>query len=289
MPEISNRPLILLSILTIQMVAARKKIQQLSSTIRDLQAYIHQSAMNRLDERNRIAQEIHNKLDHYMTGAFLQMQAAKRIIDPEQKQTLDLLKNAIQISKEGLDQIRTILHKTKPPLQQLGIHRIRFMLEEFSTQHGIKTNFHYPSNLDVITPLQWKVIEENATEALTNVLKHAEATEVSLTITRLNRLIKIEIRDNGKSIKKIKKGIGMMGMEERISAVEGKLIVDGSNGFSVTMIIPISQDESQKKHKKSHADKMNFSTNEGSSFLLSSIAEISFQIVTFGGAPNESP
>lgn len=97
MPEISNRPLILLSILTIQMVAARKKIQQLSSTIRDLQAYIHQSAMNRLDERNRIAQEIHNKLDHYMTGALLQMQAAKRIIDPEQKQTLDLLKNAIQI------------------------------------------------------------------------------------------------------------------------------------------------------------------------------------------------
>lgn len=61
------------------------------------------------------------------------------------------------------------------------------MLEKFSTQHGIKTNFHYPSNLDVITPLQWKVIEENATEALTNVLKHAEATEVSLTITRLNR------------------------------------------------------------------------------------------------------
>lgn len=225
----------------------RKKTQQLQITIQNLQQYIQQAeALNRLDERNRIAQEIHDRLGHSMTGAFLQMQAARRLIDPEQKQALRLLENAIKISKEGFDQIRTILKNIKPPHQQLGIHRIRLILEEFSTQHGIKTHLHHPNHIDVITPLQWKVIEENTTEALTNILKHASATEVSLTITRLNQLMKVEIRDNGKGIDKIKKGMGIMGMEERISMVDGQLIVDGSNGFSVTMLIPISHEKNMK-------------------------------------------
>lgn len=221
----------------------RKKIQKLSTTILDLQNYIQQSEyMNRLDERNRLTQEIHDKLGHFMTGAFLQMQATKRLIHTDKKQALHALENAIQISKEGFAQIRNILKNTKPQLQQLGIHRIRFMLEEFRTHHGIKTHFYHHGNIEVITPLQWKVIDENMTEALTNIMKHAEATEVSLTITVLNKLIKVEIKDNGKGVDAMKKGIGIMGMEERISTVDGQVIVDGSNGFSVTMLMPISHE-----------------------------------------------
>lgn len=221
----------------------RKKIRKLSTTIQELQEYIQQSEyMNRLDERNRLTQEIHDKFGHFMTGAFIQMQAAKRLIDLDQKQALDVLENAIQSSKEGFEQIRKILKNTKPQLQQLGINRIRLMLDEFSAQNKIRTHFNYHGNIEVIIPLQWKIIHENITEALTNTMKYAEATEVSIEITILNQLIKVEIKDNGKGIDKIKKGMGIIGMEERMSTVNGQIIVDGSKGFSVTMLIPISNE-----------------------------------------------
>jgi signal transduction histidine kinase len=56
----------------------------------------------------------------------------------------------------------------------------------------------------------------------------------------LNTLIKVEILDNGKGAQKVIKGLGIIGMEERTAAVNGTIIVDGSRGFSVTTLIPIT-------------------------------------------------
>ena len=58
--------------------------------------------------------------------------------------------------------------------------------------------------------------------------EYAEATHVSICIHVLNTLIKAEVKDNGKGRQKIKKGMGIIGMEERAASVNGKVIVDGS-------------------------------------------------------------
>jgi len=52
-------------------------------------------------------------------------------------------------------------------------------------------------------------------------------------------MIKAEVKDNGKGVEKVKKGLGIRGMEERTAAINGKVIVDGRNGFSVTTLLPI--------------------------------------------------
>ncbi|QQZ10242.1 sensor histidine kinase [Heyndrickxia vini] len=223
-----------------QMDQMRKNIQKLTKHLNENKEYIRQSEYTvKLEERNRISQEIHDKIGHSMTGALIQMEAAKRLIELDKEKAAELLQNAINISKEGIENIRMTLKNMKPPTEQVGIHRMRLFIDEFSTKHDLNTTLTHNGNLDTISPIQWKVIHENVTEALTNTMKYSDASQVSVDIKVLNKLIRVEVKDNGKGADKIKKGLGIIGMEERTASINGKIIVDSTHGFSVTTLLPI--------------------------------------------------
>ncbi|MBM7680809.1 signal transduction histidine kinase [Pullulanibacillus pueri] len=218
----------------------RKDMQRLSKNLNENQAYIKQQEYtSKLEERNRLSQEIHDSIGHSMTGALIQMEAAKSIMESHPEKAAELLQNAINISKEGIESIRKTLKNMKPQTEQLGINRLRLLIDEFSSKHNILAPFTYKGNMDKITPIQWKVILENTGECLTNILKYANATRVSIDIQVLNKFIRLEIKDNGGGVEKVKKGLGIIGMEERTAAINGTIIVDGSNGFSVTTLLPL--------------------------------------------------
>lgn len=218
----------------------RKAVQKLTKHLNENNEYIRQSEYTvKLEERNRISQEIHDQIGHSMTGALIQMEAAKRLLTIDQNKATELLQNAINISKDGIENIRLTLKNIKPPTEQVGIHRIKLLFDEFSTKNEFITNLTHDGDLDIISPIQWKIIQENITESLTNTLKYSDATHVSIDIKVLNKLIRAEVKDNGKGAEKIKKGLGILGMEERTASLNGKIIVDSTHGFSVTTLLPI--------------------------------------------------
>lgn len=218
----------------------RKDLQRLSKNLIENNDFIRQSEYTfKLEERNRLSQVFHDKIGHAMTGALIQMEAAKRLLTSNPEKAMELLQNAINISKTGIENIRIILKNMKPPVEQMGINRLKLFIEEFSVKHSIQTPFVYHGNMERITPIQWKIIQENVTEALTNALKYSEATRISIDIQVLNTMIRAVVKDNGKGVEKIKKGLGIVGMEERTAAINGTIIVDGTDGFSVTMLLPV--------------------------------------------------
>ncbi|MRQ29433.1 sensor histidine kinase, partial [Bacillus anthracis] len=218
----------------------RKDMQRLTKSLHENKEYIRQSEYTfKLEERNRLSQEIHDKIGHSMTGALIQMEAAKRLMEIDKEKSAELLQNAIHISKDGIESIRITLKNMKPPTEQIGIHRMKLFIEEFASKHDVNIPFVYKGNLDMISPIQWKIIGENVTEALTNAMKYADATVISIDVHVLNKMVKVQVKDNGKGAVLVKKGLGIIGMEERTASVNGKIIVDGKNGFSVTMLLPI--------------------------------------------------
>ncbi|NPC94523.1 sensor histidine kinase [Bacillus sp. WMMC1349] len=222
-----------------QVDQTRKSNDTLTKTINENQEYMRQSQYTfQLEERNRLSQEIHDKIGHSMTGTLIQLEAAKRLLEKDKEKAAELLQNAIHISKEGIEKIRWTLKNIKPSPEQMGINRLKLLIDECSARHNIQISFLYQGDLDVVSHIQWKIIFENITEALTNTIKYAKATHVSINIHVLNTLIKVEVKDNGEGHGKIKKGMGIIGMEERAASVHGKVIVDGSNGFSVTTLLP---------------------------------------------------
>ncbi|MBB6284576.1 sensor histidine kinase [Geobacillus subterraneus] len=220
----------------------RSDLHRLTRSVNEYHQYIKQSEyMLQLEERNRLSQRIHDQIGHSLTGALIQMEASKRLMDGDREKAKQLLENAIHISKEGIEQIRMTLKQMKPTPEQMGINRVKLFIDEFSVQHHLPVPLVCKGDLDVITPIQWQVIYENIAEALTNAIKYAEATAIAVEIHVLNRVIKVEVKDNGKGATKIKKGLGIIGMEERAASVHGTVIVDGTNGFSVTTLLPIHE------------------------------------------------
>lgn len=220
----------------------RGRIDNLAKSLTENHEYIKQSEYTiKLEERNRLSQEIHDKIGHSMTGALIQMEASKRLLTFDSEKAGELLQNAIHISKDGIESIRQVLKNMKPPTEQIGINRLKRMIDEFSANHHIQTTLTHEGNVDRITPIQWKIILENTQEALTNVAKYSRATAVSANVQVLNTLVKAVVADNGRGTDKLIKGLGIVGMEERAAVLNGKVIVDGSHGFSVTTLLPYGQ------------------------------------------------
>jgi signal transduction histidine kinase len=225
-----------------QLDQMRQSQDQLRRKLHENEEFIRVSEYTyKLEERNRLSQEIHDGVGHSMTGALIQMEAAKRILQTDPESAENLLQNAIGISKEAIEQIRHTLKNMKPMLQQLGIQRLKTLVEAFGSRSGLVTSVVHEGNLELVTPLHWKIIHENVTEALTNTAKYASATTVHIEVRVLGKMIKVVVNDNGRGKDKIVKGLGLIGMEERTASVGGTIIADGTKGFSVTTLIPLTE------------------------------------------------
>ncbi len=198
---------------------------------------------SQLEERNKITQEIHDKLGHSISGSLMQLEAANLIMDKDSQQSKKIIQSTIRVLREGMESIRATLKNIKPESQQIGINKIKLLVDEFKSNDEITGGLYYSGNIDKISYLEWKVIYENVKEALTNIRKYSRAKTFKVDIKVLNKFIKVEIKDDGRGCQKIIRGLGISGIEERTLNLNGKAIIDGSDGFSVIILLPINDIE----------------------------------------------
>jgi signal transduction histidine kinase len=191
-----------------------------------------------LEERNKMAQQLHDKLGHTVSASLMQLEAAKLLMDNDVESSKKMLQNSIDALRAGMENIRATLRDIKPPSEQVGITRIKMMLDDFSVKSSIKNKLIHNGSLDLISYSHWNIMYGNLAESLTNIMKYSKASSVSVSIEVLNKFIKMEVKDNGIGSFEIKKGLGIVGMEERAGSIGGKIIVDGSSGFSVITLLP---------------------------------------------------
>ncbi|MFC5467368.1 sensor histidine kinase [Cohnella suwonensis] len=218
---------------------AREDFERLTRSLNENADYMRRSEYTiKLEERNRLSQQIHDDIGHAMAGALIQMEASRMLLASNPDKASELLGNAIHISKEGLERIRLTLKDAKPKSEELGINRLRLMVDELSANRGVQATLSHKGDVDAVTPLQWKIVQENASEAITNSLKYGQATSIHIEVHVLNKFVKSVVSDNGVGADKIVKGLGIVGMEERAAAVGGTVVADGKKGFSVTTLLP---------------------------------------------------
>jgi signal transduction histidine kinase len=84
-----------------------------------------------------------------------------------------------------------------------------------------------------------ETIVTNIKEALTNITKYSSATKAYISIEVNEKYIRLYIKDNGVGSKKIKEGLGLSGMRERVRNVGGSISISSEDGFLIVCIIPI--------------------------------------------------
>lgn len=191
----------------------------------------------KIEERNIISQKLHDKIGHVLAGSIMQLEALKIIIDNDREKGIKMLDSITNNLRNGMDDIRTTLRKIKPDNSEIGINNLKSILDEFSKEFKIENILNLEGDLNEINFVYWKVILDCVKESLTNIIKHSDADLLNIDISVLNKIIRIHIKDNGSKVKDIKKGMGILGIEERVVNVNGSVYFNNEDGFSTLIIL----------------------------------------------------
>ncbi len=219
-----------------QLVQANEKLRQYALQVETLAA---------TQERNRIAREIHDSLGHSLTALNLQLEGALKLWQINPAQAQDFLQEAKSLGSEALQDVRrSVAAARSDPLQGLALPDVILRLaQEFSPSVQPVCQLDAPQTL---TPELNIAIYRIVQEALTNIRKHAEATEVNITLQTLPGALRLTIQDNGSGFRpeQTPTGFGLQGMQERAVTLGGRLDICSApgQGCQITAQFPLSPD-----------------------------------------------
>lgn len=191
----------------------------------------------KIEERNIISQKLHDKIGHVLAGSIMQLEALKIVIDNDREKGMIMLDGITNNLRDGMDDIRATLRKIKPENTEMGVNNLKLILDEFSREFKVENKITFEGDIGEINFVYWKVILDCVKESLTNIIKHSNADLLNIDISILNQIIRIHIKDNGSLSKDIKKGMGLLGIEERVVNVNGNVYFNNENGFSILIIL----------------------------------------------------
>lgn len=185
-----------------------------------------------LSERNRIAREIHDNLGHILSRSLLQIGALIAINkDSNMKENLISVKNTLS---QGMDSVRKSVHDLHDESIDLQ-DQVYGLIKEFSFC-AINLNYDISENPDKRVKYSFISIVK---ESLSNIIKHSNATDVSITLNEHPGFYQLIIKDNGTvNDYNLENGIGIRNMLDRVASLKGNININTQSGFKIFITIP---------------------------------------------------
>lgn len=222
---------------------AEEKLRESHEQLRQLSSHL-QSV--REEERTAISREIHDELGQQLTALKMDASWLNKKISPADELAHNKIVYMIALIDDTMKTVRRISTELRPGiLDDLGlVDALDWQSHEFEQRTGIQCSFKSVSD-----DLQF---EKNIStgifrifqEALTNVTRHSQATEITASFETDNDEVVLTIQDNGKGFDdaetKNKKTLGLIGMKERAAMLHGKLLIESvkGKGTSIHLRIP---------------------------------------------------
>jgi NarL family two-component system sensor histidine kinase YdfH len=228
---------------------ARKLLVELEIANRQLAEYTHQvEELTLTTERQRMARELHDTLAQGLAGLILQLEAADSHISNQNQQ------KAQAIIQQAMSRARTTLSDARRAIRDLRENpstptdlddAIKTEIERFQTSTGITCNENICMAADISAQLAENILR-TIIEGLSNIARHAEATEASISMTCDDHTISIEISDNGigfdpQTAVGRSGHYGLVGIRERARLFGGSLTIDSqpSQGSILKIQLPL--------------------------------------------------
>lgn len=222
----------------------QRLIEELEETRRDLAAAEREAGV--LQERSRLAQEIHDTLAQGFVSIVTQLEAADKRLSPDETPVREQLDRARSTAREGLSESRRLVRALRPGLLEGASlpEALGRLTGRWSEASGT------PARLSVTgTPIPLPVPVEvtllrAAQEALQNVHKHAGAGAVDLTLSCMENLVVLDVHDDGAGFGSNggdTDGFGLRAMRERVERLGGRLLIEsfGESGTTVVVEMPV--------------------------------------------------
>jgi signal transduction histidine kinase len=215
-----------------------------------LQALSLRLELAREEERARLARELHDELGQVLTSLkleFMWLVDELKKADPKPGiQLVNKLQSLIGLIEVSIQSVRQISGDLRPAvLDHLGLSEaIQWEATRFQARTGVRCRVssqltHEPADRTRALAL-FRILQE----ALTNVVRHAHAGAVQITLTERGRTLMLIVKDNGRGITKSElssaDAIGLLGMSERARLLGGRVTITGApgRGTTVTVVVP---------------------------------------------------
>jgi signal transduction histidine kinase len=221
---------------------ADREVHESRQQLRELSASLQAV---REEEKTRIARELHDELGQALTGLKMDLAQIVGMLGPEQidiARRADTMRSLIESTVASVRRLATELRPLM--LDDLGlVATMGWLANDFSKRTGIAVDVHLPepdfeAGPDLCTAL-FRVLQES----LTNVARHAHASQVRISLTEADGVVRLEVHDDGKGIDPAppggRKSFGLLGMRERAAMLGGNVTINSNPGAGTSVLLAI--------------------------------------------------
>lgn len=211
-----------------------------------------------IEERNRLAREIHDTLAQGLAAITLQLETADALTEQRPERAHEAIRRALTLARANLEEARrSVVDLRAAPLQNRTLPEALYALVQETLRDGIEVEYHYiPEDFAPLSLRQEAGIYRIAQEALTNIKKHAQARRVRVLLTQEDDELCLYVEDNGRGFQVDKEldmqarfaeptgHFGLLGMSERIKLLGGTLCIDSTpgSGTCLAVCVPLEKD-----------------------------------------------
>lgn len=212
--------------------ASEEKLVKSQHMLRELSAHLESV---REEERKRIAREIHDELGQTLTALRMDVSLARLDFGGSNPKMMGRLQSMTELVDRTIKTARHVTASLRPGALDLGIvAALEWLVEEFIDYAGIPCELVLGDGEIDLDELTATAIFRIVQESLTNVARHAQASQVEIIVTRTNGELCFEVRDNGKGFDENAvadgKSFGLVGMRERVAMMNGTFELDSEPG-----------------------------------------------------------
>ena len=200
----------------------------------------------RADERSRIARDVHDTLAQGFTAVGLHIEAGLSRL-PSRNRARPALRLALDAARQGLEEARQSITSLRgSPLENRSLaEALGALARRFTTETGVRVRVDVTDVGSVGVAIETELFRI-ASEALTNVRKHAGASEVTLRLEQTRHGLRLTVADGGRGFRvraAKRRGFGLSGMDDRARTAGGRATIRSApgRGTTVTVTIPLKR------------------------------------------------
>ncbi|CAH1200605.1 hypothetical protein PAECIP111893_01493 [Paenibacillus plantiphilus] len=195
------------------------------------------------EERNRISMEIHDNLGHRLVRVKMMMEAGIELMHTQPVKSTSLLNQVRDELILGMEELRITVRNLKPNESVIQAYSLKKLIQEAAESSGIDIQYRVTGIPYPLYPSEEFVFYRNVQEAITNAIRYANARNVWIHLHYESDAITLSVSNDGNKPdnRHIKKGMGILGMEERVALFGGEIRIEASDRFTITTMLPREQ------------------------------------------------
>ena len=196
-------------------------------------------ALTLVEERNRMARDLHDTLGHSFISYIVGLDAVLYLMESNPSEAKKKIEQLRDYASVNLDQIRETIHEIGSETDISLTSNFSAIIDEFSVYTNTKVSFEIVGEEYILQHSIRMTLLRCLQEGITNAKRHGNATEIAIILSFFEQSVELTIKDNGVGSEHVKYGFGLTSMKERLEALNGELQISSIKNQGTKIICQI--------------------------------------------------